>query len=449
MEEMTLELLTQLISEKKVQRIREIFDEYNIVDLAELVGELSLEDTIFLFKVLKNTVSGDLFSYLEIEKQQVLLDTFTGPQIKGILDHLFSDDIIDFMEEMPSTIVKKVLSSVDSSQREEINTLLSYGTDTAGSIMNTDYVELLEEDSVERAMRKIKSQGKMAETINYCFITNSHDVLVGCVSLRDILFAPENSTIGDLMMTDLIVANTRDAQEEVIRQIQKYDITIVPVVDDNNRLVGVITVDDVMDAIEDEATEDIQKMGGITPIEGSYLKMPIIQMAKSRLLWLMILMISYAISSLIITENDYILTAVPSLVIFMPMLMDTAGNAGNQASAMIIRAITVEGLTMKDFFKVLWKEFRVAFICGGILFVVNTLRIVFFVPNVGWDIGVTVSLTLFMVVFVSKMIGGFLPLFALMIKQDPAAMASPLIATTVDALSLVVYFSLARILLKI
>lgn len=449
MEEMTKELLEQLIHQKSVRQIREIFEEYNIVDLAELVGELSLEDTIFIFKILKNTVSGDLFSYLESEKQQALLDALTGPQIKEILDNLFSDDIVDFMEEMPSTIVKKVLSSVEASQREEINTLLSYGANTAGSIMNTDYVELAEEDSVELAMRKIKAQGKIAETINYCFITNEHDVLVGCVSLRDILFAPENSKIGDVMTSDVISAKTRDSQEDVIHSIQKYDITIVPVVDDNNRLVGVVTVDDVMDAIESEATEDIHKMGGITPIEGSYLKTSVFEMSKSRFLWLMVLMVSYAISSLIITKNDYVLAAVPSLITFMPMLMDTAGNAGSQSSAMVIRAITVEDLSMKDFFKVLWKELGVALICGAILFIVNTIRIVFFVPNVGWDIGITVSLTVFMVVVVAKLVGGFLPLFALFIKQDPAAMASPLITTAVDALSLVVYFSLARVLLGI
>lgn len=449
MEEMTLETLEQLIVDKNVRKIREVFEEYNIVDLAELVGELTLEEAIFIFKVLKNTVSGDLFSYLESEKQQVLLDAFTGPQIKGILDNLFSDDIVDFMEEMPSTIVKKVLSSVDKMQREEINTLLSYGTDTAGSIMSTDYVELVEEDSVESAMRKIKAQGKMAETINYCFITNEHGVLVGCVSLRDILFAPEGSFISDIMTTNVISARTRDAQEEVIHSIQRYDITIVPVVDDNNRLVGVVTVDDVMDAIENEATEDIHKMGGITPIDGSYLKTSVFEMSRSRLMWLMVLMVSYAISSLIITKNDYILAAVPSLITFMPMLMDTAGNAGSQSSAMVIRAITVEDLTMKDFFKVLGKEFGVALICGLILFVVNTLRIVFFVPNVGWDVGITVSLTVFVVVIVAKLVGGFLPLFALLIKQDPAAMASPLITTAVDSLSLVVYFTLARVFLGI
>lgn len=447
--EITCELLSELVKNKNVRKIREIFDEYNIVDLAEVYSNLSIEDAIFIFKVLKKDISADLFSYLDGDKQAVLISAFTSVEIQSVLDNLFSDDIVEFLEEMPATIVKKIISSVDKEHREEINKLLSYKSGTAGSIMSTDYVELDENDTVTKAMRKIKQQGKIAETINYCFILNKHNALCGIVSLRDILFAPEDEIIAEIMSVDVISVKTNDHQEDVAKTIQKYDITIVPVVDDSNRLVGVVTVDDVIDTLQEAATEDIHKMGGIAPIEGSYLKTSAFKMAKSRLLWLMILMVSYAISSLIISNNNSVLIAVPSLITFMPMLMDTAGNAGSQASAMVIRGITVDDLTIKDFFKVLFKEFRVALVCGLILFSVNTLRIVFFVPNAGWDIGLTVSISVFFVVLMAKMVGGFLPLFALVIKQDPAAMASPLITTLVDAISLSVYFGLARILLKV
>lgn len=447
--EITREYLSELVKNKSVRKLRDIFEEHNIVDLAELVSELELEEAIFIFRVLKRDTSGELFTYLNSDTQEAMMNAFAGEEIKVIVDNLYSDDILDILEEMPAPIVKKVLSSITPERRDEINKLFSYGNNTAGSIMSTNYVELSEHDTVMEAMGKIKSQGKLAETINYCFILNSHGVLTGIVSLRDILFAPDDEVIGELMDTDFISAHTKDDQEEVIKQIQKYDITLIPVVDDSNRLVGVITVDDVIDAIETEATEDIHKMAGVAPIEGSYLKTGVAEMAKSRLPWLLILMITYTVSSLIINQNNDLLVTVPSLLTFMPMLMDTAGNAGSQASAMVIRGITVSDLQIKDFFKVISKELGVAIICGIVLFALNTLRIVFFVKDVGWDIAITVSLSVLVVVIAAKMVGGILPLLALLIKQDPAAMASPLITTCVDALSLIVYFGLARIILRI
>lgn len=446
--EITQEYLEYLAKYKNVKHIRKIFDEYNIVDLAEIVSSLELNDAIFIFRVLRSEISSEMFAYLDSEVQEKFINAFASEEISDIVDNLYSDDVLEILEEMPADVVKKMLASISSKSREEINRLLSYGPNTAGSIMTTDYVELNEEDSVTKAMAKIKSQGRLAETINYCFILNSRGVLRGIVSLRDILFAPENSTIGELMETDIAFVRTREDQEEAIRLIQKYDITLIPVIDDSNRLVGVITVDDVIDAYETEATEDIHKMAGVAPIEGSYLKTNVITMAKSRLLWLLVLMITYTLSSLIINGNSDLLVSVPSLLTFMPMLMSTAGNAGSQASAMVIRGITVDDLKMSDFTKILVKELLVSLICGLVLFLLNTLRIALFVPNVGLDVAIVVSTTIFMVVIVAKLVGGLLPLFALMIDQDPAAMSSPLITTCVDSLSLVVYFSLARILLK-
>lgn len=449
MEDMTLELLREYIAAKQIRKLRSVFDEYNIVDLAELVGQLALDEALFLFKTLKKDITAELFTYLPNEKQHRLISLFTGEEIKEMLDNLYTDDIVDFLEELPANIVKNVLNEASPQQRSIVNKLLSYKDYTAGSIMSTNYVELEEEDTVTQAMRKIKSKGKMAETINYCFIVNDHNVLVGMVSLRDILFAPENEVIEELMSTDLILFKTSDDQEEVVKAISKYDITIVPIVDDNNRLVGIITVDDVIDALEEEATEDIHKMGAITPIDGSYLQTTPFKMSISRLTWLMILMISYAFSSLIITHNQGLLIAIPSLITFIPMLMDTAGNAGSQASAMVIRGIVVDDLTIKDFFKVLWKEMQVAILCGIVLFIVNSIRIAVFVSNAGWDMALMVSITLFCIILVAKLVGGLLPLIALIIKADPAAMASPLIATACDALSLTIYFGLAHLFFRL
>ncbi|MBE6114843.1 MAG: magnesium transporter [Erysipelotrichaceae bacterium] len=449
MVEITKEMLEQLLEDKDVRKIIEIFDEYNIVDLAEIVNELSLGSTIDLMRILPSIHGGELFSYLDINLQKGILDALDPQRIKMIMDQLFSDDIVDFLKELPDQIQQKVMDSIEASDKQEIHTLLSYEENTAGAMMSTDFVELAQEDTIEKAMKKIKAQRKIAETVNYCYITDTHGVLVGCISLRDILFAPSNSLIGDVMENDVISVKVNEDQEEVTRTIQKYDFTIVPVVDPSNRLVGVITFDDVIDVIQEEATEDIHKMGGIMPVEDSYLNASPLTMAKSRLVWLLVLMVSYVISSLIITKNNELLTLVPSLITFVPMLMSTAGNAGSQSSAMTIRAITVDDLTMKDFPKVFMKELGVAAICGAILCVVNTLRIVLFVDGMGLDIAITVSLTIFFVVILSKLLGGFLPLFALSIKQDPAAMASPLITTAVDVLSLLVYFTLARVFLGV
>lgn len=441
--ELTIELLQELIQKKQVKKLHELFDENNIVDVAELVGELSLEDAVFIFKTTKKEVTAEVFAYLPMEKQQTLIALLTETEIKEILDHIYTDDIVDLLEELPANMVKDILSHASKQQRETINKLLSYPEYSAGSIMSTNFVELTEEDSVDSAMKKILKTGKQAETVNYCFVLDKDNVLAGMISLRDILFAPEEESISELMMRDVITVNTTDDQEEVVRVIQKYDITLVPVLDTSQRFVGVITADDVMDIMEQEATEDIQKMGAITPIEGSYLLTSDRKMAMSRLPWLLVLMVSYALSSMIITNNEYLLIAIPSLMSFVPMLMDTAGNAGSQALAMVVRGIVVDDLTIKDFFEVLWKELRVASLCGIILFVANVLRIVIFVPNAGIEMAFIVSLTVFLVVVMAKLVGGLLPLVAVLVKQDPAAMASPLITTVCDALSLTIFFGLA------
>ncbi|MDR1795242.1 MAG: magnesium transporter [Erysipelotrichaceae bacterium] len=439
-------ILSELIAAKDIEAIKELFTERNIVTIAEAVGDLTVEEAVFLFKVLPVDDSADLFAYLPIEKQQKLVQLLTSSQLKGILEHVYTDDIVDFLQELPSALVKDLLKNTTKENREEINRLLSYPDSSAGSIMTTDYVELKDEDTVAQAMEKIQVTGRQAEEVNQCFVLDDYGALLGLVSLRDILFAPEEEKISELIQEDVVKVYTLDDQEEVSRIMRRYDVTMVPVLDKSQRLVGMITADDIIDIMEEEATEDIHKMAGVSSIDGSYLQTTSWQMARNRLTWLLLLMVSYAFSSMIITANSHLLTALPTLMTFVPMLMDTSGNAGSQALAMVVRGIVVDDLTIKDFFKVLWKEFQVALICGVILFAVNILRIILF-TKAGFDMAFVVSLSVFLVVLTAKLVGGLLPLLALFFKQDPAAMASPLITTCCDALSLTIYFTLATRLL--
>ena len=442
-DELTLTLLKEIIANKQVKKLREIFEEVNIVDLAEMAEQCTLSEVLFVFKTVKKEVTADLFAYLSLDKQEELIKTFTGPEIKSILDNLYLDDVVDFLEEMPESIVKKVLHNATSDQRVEINQLLSYAPNSAGSIMTTDYVELFEHHSVEEAMEQIRKQGKTAETINTCFVINKSNTLLGSITLRDILFASDDMEIGEIMDADIVAVTTGDDQEEVGHIFQKYDISVVGVVNSQFKLVGIITVDDVIDVLEEEATEDIHLMAGIRPVEGSYLESNVWEIFKSRIPWLLILMIPATLTGMIIAGNSAILLIVPSLVNFIPMLMDTAGNAGSQASAMVIRGIVVDDLSIKDFLAVLFKELRASFITGLILFVINTLRIVIFMPNIGLTVAILVSFTVFLTITLANLIGGLLPLFALILKIDPASMSGPVITTLVDAVSLLVYFTIA------
>ena len=442
-DEITLEFLQELVASKQVKKLREIFEEVNIVDLAEMVEKFTFAEVLFVFKTVKKEITAELFAYLSFDRQEDLIKAFSGPEIKSILDNLYLDDVVDFLEEMPENIVRKVLQNASVQQRAEINMLLSFAVNSAGSIMTTDYVELDEHDSVSQALVKIRKQGKTAETINTCFVINASNMLLGSVKLKDILFAKEGTEIGDIMDTDIASVTTLDDQENVVRVFQKYDISVLPVVNAQYRLMGIITVDDVIDVLEEEATEDIHLMAAIRPLEGSYLETGIVDMFKARIPWLLVLMVSATVTDYVITANNHVLVLLPSLAFFIPMLMDTAGNAGSQASAMVIRGISVDSLSYKDFFKVLIKEIRVAMVVGLILFLVNTMRIGIFMPSVGWTMGMLVSLSVYITILLSKIIGGSLPLLALVFKIDPAAMSGPVITTTVDAISLTVYFAIA------
>ncbi len=441
--DITLEQFRQLIQTKDVKQLRYLADEMQPVDFAELLEQVEISESVFIFKTIPKDRTSVIFSYLSLDKQENLIEALSGPQIKDILEHAQFDDVVDFLEEMPDDIVKKVLKNASLQQRNEINILLSYKPDSAGSLLTTEYVELLEEDSVEQAMIKVREQGKTAASINTCFVINTSNRLLGTVTLQEIMVSNEDVLISQLMETDVISVNTKDDKEDVVKAFIKYDLSTIPVVNDQYNLVGIITIDDALDVLEDEATEDILRMASIVPTEGSYLETPVFEIFKSRIPWLLVLMISATFTGYIISNNDHVLLLLPSLYSFIPMLMDTAGNAGSQASAMVIRGIVVDNLSIKDYFKVMFKEMRTALITGAILFVVNSLRIIIFMPNVAVGVAILVSLTIYLTIIMANLMGGSLPLLALVFKIDPASMSGPVVTTLVDALALIVYFSIA------
>ena len=438
-----------LIEGRKFQEIRDAFNYYNMVDLSLMVEEFSVDQILMLFKILKREKSAEMFSYLSYTKQEELINAFTSLEIKTVLENLYSDDIIDFLEELPSNLVKKILQSASDDQRSEINLLLSYPEDSAGYMMTTDFVELKLSDTVKRAITRIKTQGKVAETITNCYIVDENRTLVGSIRLREILFADEDEIISELMDRDVICVMTSDDREEVANVFKKYDFSVLPVVNDEKKLIGIITADDIIDVLYEETTEDIQKIAAITPMEGSYTETNVLEMAKSRVSWLIILMVSATFTGLIIQGYEQTLTLIPALAASMPMIMSTAGNAGSQSSIMVIRGISVDNMSIKDFWLVIWKELKIGLVIGLVLFVVNVLRLMVFTPNVGFTTDLVISTTVFITILMANITGGLLPLVALIFKQDPAAMASPLITTIVDALALIVYFKLAMHFLSI
>ena len=437
------ELLSQLIEGRQVKNLRELFDEMNIVDLADIVAELTVEEILFLFKTLRKDISAQLFTYLPNEVKAAMISSFTSGQIKSMIETLYTDDLVDFLQDLPANVIRQILKEADHEQRSEINLLLSFPSYSAGSLMSLDFVELKAEDSVKQAISKIKRQGKDAETIQVCFVVDELRNLVGSVSLRTILFEEDDVLMKDIMDIDVIYATVYDDQERVAKLMQRYDLTVCPVVNDELRLIGIVTIDDMIDVLEDEVTEDIQKMAAIIPLDGSYLENSLQDILKSRIAWLLVLMVSATLTGSIIGGFEEQIELLPALSFFIPMIMSTSGNAGTQASTMVIRGIVVDQLDTKDVFKVLSKELLVALLSGSVIFAANMIRVLVFMPSSDLSVHFVVSMTLFLMMIISKMVGGLLPLLAKKFNQDPAAMAAPLITTIVDALAMLIYFSLA------
>lgn len=430
------------LENNQLAKLKESLMEENPVDIAELFEDLTKEQSLKIFRILPKDTSAEVFSYLSSEKQQEIVENITDEEIRHIIDEMFIDDTVDFIEEMPANVVDKILQNTSPDTRKLINQFLKYPENSAGSVMTVEYVSLKSDMNIGQALNHIKKVGIDNETIDICYIIDNQRKLVGFISLKSLIFLDDILPLVDAMETNVISAITTDDQEFIASQFRKYDLTSMPVVDNEGRLVGIITIDDVVDVIDQENTEDFQKMAAMNPSDEEYLKESVFSLAKHRIIWLLVLMISATATGTIIRRYEEVLQSVVILAAFIPMLMDTGGNAGSQSSTLIIRGIALGEIQLKDIGKILWKEFRVSLIVGITLAAVNFLRI-YYIDRAGLTISLVVCASLLFTVVIAKVVGGVLPIMAKAFKLDPAIMASPLITTIVDACALVVYFGLS------
>ena len=439
---MEIEEVKELLREKKFNQLKLKLKEMKSADISAILDELDdKESVIKVFRILSKEKAGMTFSYMESDMREKLIQDLTDTELKNVIDELFMDDTVDLIEEMPSNVVTRILKAVDKKDRKIINELLKYPEDSAGSIMTTEFVDLKETMTVEQALQRIREKGIDSETIYTSYVLDDSRKLVGLINIKDILLAKPDTIIKNIMETNIISVSTTEDQEDVAKKFDKYDFFALPVVDKENRLVGIVTVDDAINVIQDEVSEDFEKMAAITPNEDGYFETSVFKHAKSRIVWLLILMLSAAITGGIITEYEEAFAAVPILVSFIPMIMGTGGNCGSQSSTLIIRGLATDEIKLKDVFKVLWKEIRVAILVGIALAIVDTVRIMIQYQNI--QLAIVLGITLIATVVVSKIIGCTLPLLAKRLKLDPAIMAAPLITTVVDVCSILVYFQVA------
>ena len=445
--------IRKLLSEKKYATLRDILVTMNPSDIAAVFDELTEDRLPLLYRLLPKELAADTFVEMEPEAQELLIRGFSDSELKEVIDELYMDDAVDIVEEMPATVVRRILSQTDPEMRRTINELLRYPENSAGSIMTTEYVSLRPQMTVEEAITRIRRTGVDKETIYTCYVTRER-TLVGLVTVKDLLLAEDDEvTMEELMITNVISVTTMTDQEEVAQMFSKYNFLALPVVDTENRMVGIVTFDDAMDVMEDEATEDIQKMAAIIPSDKTYMRMGTFEIFKKRIPWLMLLMISATFTGMIISFFEEQLGLLICLSSFMPMLMDTAGNTGSQASVTIIRGLSLDEIDFSDLFRVVWKEIRVAVLCGLAMSVVCFGKIMLVdvallhTADVTWLVALVVALTLAVTVLIAKIVGCMLPMLADRLGFDPAVMASPFITTIVDALALMVYFNIAVALL--
>lgn len=441
--------IKNLLENKKYHDLRKLLEEENEADLAEVFETINNnENVVLLFRLLPKDEAAEVFAYLPIDQQQTLIQSLSNTEVGQILNDLNSDDAVDMLEEMPANVVKKILALADPQTRQDINSLLQYPEDSAGSIMTVEFVDLRSFMTINNAIERIRQKGIDSETINYCYVTDAQKHLLGVISLREIILAKPDDKIEDLMDDNIIIVTTLQDQEEVAKLFKKYDFAAMPVVDQENRLVGIITVDDVMDILEEEVTEDIEKMAAITPNDQPYMKTSVLETYKKRIPWLLLLMISASITGKIIQGFETALASCVVLTAFIPMLMDTGGNCGSQASVSVIRALSLDELDFHELPLVVWKEFRVSFLIGLTLACCNFLKVII-IDHVSMTIAFVVCFTLFLTVITAKLVGCILPVIASKLGFDPAVMASPFITTIVDALSLLLFFNIAAVFLNI
>jgi len=437
------EKILELLEEKRYPDIKSILCKMNSADIAALFEDLNMVRIPLLFRLLPKVLAAETFVEMEPGAQAMLIHGFSDNELKEVLD-----DAVDIVEEMPANVVKRILSNTDPDTRKMINEILKYPDDSAGSIMTIEYVSLRPSMSVEEAIKRIRRTGVDKETIYTCYVTDANRVLLGTVSIKDLLLSEETELIKDIMNINGISVHTMEDQEQVANKFNKYDLLAIPVVDDENRLVGIVTFDDAIDVMQDEATEDIKKMAAIIPSDKAYFRTTVFETWKARIPWLLLLMISATFTGMIITSFEDALAVQAVLTAFIPMLMDTGGNSGGQASVTIIRALSLGEVEFSDIFRVIWKEFRVAVACGLTLSVCNFVKLLI-VDRVSISVALVICLTLIATVIIAKFIGCTLPILAKKIGFDPAVMASPFITTIVDAISLLIYFRIATIVLKI
>lgn len=437
---MKKENFIQLLSSKEYKKAQSVLTQNNAIDNAKLLESLDPKDCAFAFRLIPKDEASKVFSCMSSSMQAHLVDLFTQSELKEVIDSIYMDDTVDLLEDLPANLVKRILASVDPQKRNIINKLCKYPEDSAGSIMTIEYVTLRKEMTVQEALDHIKATGIHKETIYTCYVLENKKLL-GIVSAKSLITSNRDTKIEKLMNKNIISVQTHTDQEEVAKLFRKYDLIAMPVLDSENCFVGIVTFDDVMDVMIDETNEDISKMAAIEPNEKGYFETTVWQHAKHRIMWLLILMFSATITGSIITRYENAFQAVPLLVSFIPMLMDTGGNCGSQSSTLIIRGLALGDIKFKDLFRVIFKEFRISLIVGAILAVANGLRI--FIQYQNPQIAIVVALSLAVVVILSKFIGCILPLFANKVGLDPAIMASPLITTIVDTCSILVYFNVA------
>ncbi len=449
------EKIEDLIVRKRYAELRDLLLPLEAADIALLLEDLGEEAMPLIFRLLPKELAAEVFVELDSDEQELLIRGFSNTELKEVLDELYLDDTVDIVEEMPANVVKRILKHSDPEMRKSINEILKYPEDSAGSIMTTEFLDLKRDMTVEDAFKRIRRNGADMETINICYVIDVGRHLLGLVSIRTLLLSEEDAVIQDIMETNVVSVSTLDDQEDVARSLSKYDFLALPVVDTENRLVGIVTVDDAMDVLQEEVTEDIEKMAAIVPTDKPYLKTGVFETFRARIPWLLLLMISATFTGQIIASFENALAAFTVLTAYIPMLMDTGGNSGSQASVTVIRGISLNEIEFSDLFHVIWKEMRVGVVTGTALAGANFVklmlidRLLFHNPAVTIWVAAVICLTLICTVFCAKLVGSTLPLLAKKVGFDPAVMASPFITTIVDAISLLIYFHFASAILGI
>ena len=443
---MEMEIAVELLRDKRFVQLKSELAEMNPADIASFVAgmaefdEFGDRELTLLFRILPKELAAEVFTYMDSDFQMVLINAFSDKELRDVIDELYLDDTVDIIEEMPANVVSRILKNTDPDTRKQINQLLNYPKDSAGSVMTTEFVYLQKDSTVKEAFDRIRSIGLVKETVYTCYVTENRKLL-GVVTLLEMLVSDYETKMEDIMETNVISVNTHDDQETAAQMLSKYDLSALPVVDNENRLVGILTFDDAMDVIVEENAEDIAMMSAVVPSEKTYLKTSVWTHARNRVVWLLVLMLSATLTGAITNHFEAQIAAIPMLVSFMPMIMGTGGNSGSQASTMIIQGMAMDEVHLRDFFKVVFKEFRIALLCSTILAVVNFIRI--FITYRDLAVAAVVSITLIGTVVLAKLLGCMLPMLTKKLHIDPALMSAPLLSTLVDSCSMLLYFTIA------